>query len=131
MDDATILAALKRHWDYAATDQDITHEIYHDDAVLEFPQSQERYEGKENFLAWRRQYPAKLEFKVRRIRGRGNFWVAETSLRYDDGPWNFGCSLLEFKGNKVIKETIYVMQGWEAPEWRAKWRAQWKDEASS
>lgn len=38
-------------WEYAATDQAITHEIYHDNAVLEFPQSQERFEGKANFMA--------------------------------------------------------------------------------
>lgn len=50
MDKATILAALRRLWEYEATDQDISHEIYHDDAVLEFPQSQERFEGKANFI---------------------------------------------------------------------------------
>lgn len=50
IDEATIRAALRRHWEYATTDQTITHEIYHDDAVLEFPQSQERFEGKANFL---------------------------------------------------------------------------------
>ena len=49
MDDATVRAMLVRHWEYAATDQDITHEIYHDDAVLEFPQSGERFVGVENF----------------------------------------------------------------------------------
>ncbi|WP_143111449.1 hypothetical protein [Arthrobacter sp. ov118] len=37
-------------------DEDIAHEIYHDDAVLEFPQSGERFEGVENFREWRRQY---------------------------------------------------------------------------
>jgi hypothetical protein len=39
MDDAERRAQLKRHWDYGGSDQDIAHEIYHDDAVLEFPQS--------------------------------------------------------------------------------------------
>jgi hypothetical protein len=43
-DDARVLL-LERHWEFAATDQDITHEIYHQDAVLEFPQSGERFEG--------------------------------------------------------------------------------------
>ena len=37
MDDQAIRAALVRHWS-AITDQDVVHEIYHDDAVLEFPQ---------------------------------------------------------------------------------------------
>jgi len=58
MDEATLLAALRRHWEYEGTDYEMSHEIYHDDAVLEFPQSQERFEGKANFLAWRKNYPA-------------------------------------------------------------------------
>jgi hypothetical protein len=129
MDEAMLLAALRRHWEYEATDRDISHEIYHDDAVLEFPQSQERFEGKANFIAWRKQYPADLEFKVRRIRGRGDLWIAETSIRYDGGSWNLGCSILELSGDKIARETIYISQGWEAPEWRAPWRAEWKDES--
>ena len=128
MDEARVMAVLRRHWDNAAMDQEITHEIYHDDAVLEFPQSRERFVGKENFKAWRKIYPAALEFKIRRIRGRGDLWVAEISIRYDGGPWQFGCSILQFRGEKVARETIYVAQGWEAPEWRAGWRAVWPDD---
>jgi len=105
------------------TDQDIAHEIYHDDAVLEFPQSGERFEGVENFREWRRQYPAKLAFEIRRIRGREDFWVAENSISYDEGPWNFTVSILEFRGEKVARESIYITQAWEPPEWRAPWRA--------
>ena len=130
MDEATLVAALRRHWEYSGQDEDIAHEIYHDDAVLEFPQSQERYEGKVNFITWRKQYPAKTEFNIRRIRGQGNFWVAENSIRYDGGPWNYTCSLLEFRGDKVARETIYITQGWDAPEWRASWRAAWVPESA-
>ncbi len=65
------LALLRRHWQYADTDQDITHEIYHDDAVLEFPQSGERFEGVGNFREWRWIYPAALSFEMRRVRGEG------------------------------------------------------------
>lgn len=101
MDEPTLLAALQRYWEYAATGQDIAHEMYHDDAVLEFPQSQERFEGKANFIAWRKIYPAAVESKIRRIRGQGNFWVVEISIWYDGGPWNYGCSILEFRGDKV------------------------------
>jgi hypothetical protein len=51
VDEATVRAALQRYWQYAPSDQDIAHAIYHDDAVLEFPQSQERFEGKANLIA--------------------------------------------------------------------------------
>jgi hypothetical protein len=123
MDEAAARAALERHWEYAGSDQDIAHEIYHEDAVLEFPQSGERFEGVENFREWRRQYPAALGFQIRDIRGREDLWVAENSIRYDDGPWNFTVNILEFRGEKVARETIYIMEGWDAQEWRAPWRA--------
>jgi hypothetical protein len=129
VDDANILAALRSHWEYEATDIDKSHELYHDDAVLEFPQSRERFEGKARFLAWRRIYPASVEFKVRRIRGQGSLWIAENSIRYDGGPWQYACSVLEFRGDKVARETIYITQAWEAPDWRAPWRSEWKDES--
>ena len=128
MDETGRIAVLRRHWENAATDQEITHEIYHDDAILEFPQSRERFVGKDNFKAWRKIYPAAVEFRIRRIRGRGDLWVAEISIRYDGGPWQFGCSILQFRGDKVARETIYIAQGWEAPEWRAPWRAAWPDD---
>jgi hypothetical protein len=49
MDDRTITAALKRHWDASdANDFEAGHEIYRDDAVLEYPQSGERIRGRHN-----------------------------------------------------------------------------------
>jgi hypothetical protein len=129
MNDALILARLKGHWEDEPRDVETSHEIYHDDAVLEFPQSQERFEGKANFLSWRKRYPARVEIKVRRIRGQGDLWVAENSIRYNGGPWQYGCSILEFRGDKVARETIYLGEGWEAPEWRAPWRTEWRVES--
>lgn len=129
MDETTILAALRRHWEHAGTDQEIAHEIYHEDAVLEFPQSRERFVGRANFKAWRSIYPASVEFRIRRLRGQGDLWVAENSISYDGGPWNYTCSILEFRGDKVARETIYITQGWDPPEWRARWRAVWEDES--
>ena len=67
MDEAAIREALVRHWQYEGDDFGRSHEIYHDDAVLEFPQSGERFVGKENFLTWRKRYPAKVDFRIRRL----------------------------------------------------------------
>lgn len=86
VDEAEVRAKLERHWEYGGSDQDIAHEIYHDDAVLEFPQSGERFVGVENFREWRRIYPASLAFEIRNIRGRDDLWVAENSISYDGGP---------------------------------------------
>ncbi len=123
VEDEERLALLRRHWEFAATDQDITHEIYHDDAVLEFPQSGERFEGVENFREWRRIYPTELAFETRRVRGAGDLWIVENSIRYDDGEWQPTVNILEFRGDKVAHETIYIAETWVAPEWRARWRS--------
>lgn len=90
LEDAGLLQALRRHWEYASTDQDITHEIYNDDAVLEFPQAGERFEGVENFREWRRQYPAKLQFRTRRITHRGDLTRHLSPSKVRDVPAHFG-----------------------------------------
>jgi SnoaL-like domain len=123
MDDAEKRVQIERSLAQVGGDQDIAHEMYHDDAVLEFPQSGERFDGLENFREWRSQYPAHVEFEVRNLRGDGDVWVAESAIRYGGGPWQPGVSILEFRGDKVARETIYVTEPWEAPEWRARWRS--------
>ena len=115
--------AVRRYFEVAGVDVDRAHEIYHDDAVLEFPQSGERFEGVANFREWRRQYPAKVGFRVRRITAREDLVVVEVDANYDDGPWMYGVQLLEFRGDKVARERIYGCEAWEAPDWRAPWRS--------
>jgi ketosteroid isomerase-like protein len=124
MDQEGARAALQQYLDYsAAGDTDRAHEVYSDDAVLEFPQSGERFEGVANFREWRRGYPAKVDLEIRRVRGGGDVWTAEVAVRYDAGSWNYGVSILEFTDGKIAGETIYYAEPFEAPEWRAKWRA--------
>ena len=121
MDEATVRAALMRHWAYEGVDFDISHEIYHDDAVLEFPQSGERFVGRSNVQTWRQRYPAKVKFRIRRISGRANLWVTEYLISYDDGPWMFVVNILTFRGDRVAHEAIYIMEGFDAAEWRTPW----------
>jgi ketosteroid isomerase-like protein len=122
-DQSVVLDQVRRYFEHAGTDVDRAHELYHDDAVLEFPQSGERFEGVANFREWRRQYPAEVRFRVRRITAREDLAVVEVSVSYNGGPWLFGVQLLEFRGDKVARERIYGGEAWEAPEWRAPWRS--------
>jgi SnoaL-like domain len=123
MDAATVRGMLEQHFEYSRSDPDKAHAMYHEDAVLEFPQSGERFEGVENFREWRSNYPANTRFEFREVRGRDDVWVAELSVKYDDGPGSFGVSVLELRGDKIARESIYVTEGFEPPEWRAQWRA--------
>jgi ketosteroid isomerase-like protein len=107
----------------AAGDEDGAHDVYAADAVLEFPQSGERFEGVPNFREWRRQYPAEVDLEIRRMRGGDDVFTAEVAVRYDEKSWNYGVSILEFRAGKISRETIYYAEAFEPPPWRAQWRA--------
>jgi ketosteroid isomerase-like protein len=126
-DEARVLETVERYFEYVGADVERAAEIYHEDAVLEFPQSGERFEGVATFTEWRRQYPAdldKVRYKLRRVTVRTDLAVVELTASYDGESWLQGLQLLEFRGDKVARERIYVMEAWEAPEWRAPWRSE-------
>ncbi len=123
MNEAERRAQIERFWEYTGRDPEVSHEIYDEDAVLEFPQSGERFEGLANFKEWRSEYPAKVALEISRMRGRGDLWVVEGTISYDDGPRRPTVQILEFRDDRVIRETIYLAEPWEAPESRARWRA--------
>jgi hypothetical protein len=119
MEDREIRALLERHWG-DIEDQTVVHEIYHDDVVLEFPQSGERIVGVGNLRAMREAYPARVTFAIQRMRGRGDFWVTEGIFTYDGRPMRT-VTIMEFRDGKVGRETTYFREPWEPPAWRAKW----------
>jgi SnoaL-like protein len=121
MDAATVRGMLEQH--FGSDDPDVSHAMYHDDAVLEFPQSGERFVGVANLREWRSNYPASTKVEFREIRGRDDLWVAEISISYDEGPWSLGVSILELRDDRIARESIYVTESWEPPEWRAQWRS--------
>ena len=49
--------------------------------------------------------------------------MVENLISYNGAPWMYTVNLLEFRSDKVAHERIYIMDGWEAAEWRAPWRA--------
>jgi SnoaL-like protein len=124
MDAATVEAMLQQHFDHARDEPDKGHAMYTEDAVLEFPQSGERFVGVENLREWRSSYPANTSFEFQRVRGRDDFWVAELTVAYDGGAPSFGVSILELRGERIARESIYVTEGFDPPEWRAQWRAE-------
>ena len=121
MDEARIREALVDHWRFEGREYDRSHDIYHEDATLEFPQSGERFIGRDAFLTWRKRYPAQLDFRIRRVTGGGSLWVCENLISYDGGPWKFTVSILQFRGDRVATEYLYVMDGFPPAPWRAPW----------
>src|SRR5579872_4871658 len=119
MDDREIQAALDRHWAASdAGDFEAEHEIYREDAVLDYPQSGERIRGRRNIQQSRYVQPNKKRFAVRRITGSGDLWVSEFTLSYDDVP-SYTVSIMEFRDGKVARETQYFTSPFEPSPTRA------------
>ena len=107
MDDRTVREALRRHWEASdANDFMVEHEIYREDAVLDYPQSGERIRGRHNIQESRFVQPNNKRFTVRRIIGSGDLWVTEFVLTYDDVP-SYVVSIMEFRDGLVAHETQY------------------------
>lgn len=119
MDDRTVRLALERHWSASdASDFEIEHEIYHDDAVLEYPQSGERIRGRTNIQQSRLLQPNKKRFTVRRVLGSGALWVTEFVLAYDGIP-SYAVSIMEFRDGRVAHETQYFADRFDPAPSRA------------
>jgi len=117
--DQAIRAALDQHWAASdASDFETEHLIYHEDAVLDYPESGERTRGRKNIQAQRSSQPNKKRFTIRRIIGSGDFWVTEYVLTYDGKP-SYTVSIMEFQGDKVARETQYFADPFPAPASRA------------
>jgi hypothetical protein len=112
-------AMLERHWSVSgADDPDTVSAIYDSEVIVDYPQSSERVRGAANLTALRQIYPAKLTFDVRRISGRDDLWVTEYVIEYDGKPTHT-VSIMEFRADKVVHETLYFGDPFDPPAWRA------------
>ena len=121
MDEHAVREALNRHWVASdANDFDAEHDIYREDALLEYPQSGERIRGRDHIQASRAAQPNRKRFRVRRIVGTGDLWVTEFVLAYDGRP-SYTVSIMEFLDGKVARETQYFADPFEPGASRANW----------
>ena len=121
MESDKLREALARHWAASdVNDFDAEHEIYREDAVLEYPQSGERIRGRRNIQASRTAQPNQKRFTVRRIVGAAQLWVTEFILTYDGQP-SYTVSIMEFEDGKVARETQYFGDPFEPGPSRAQW----------
>jgi ketosteroid isomerase-like protein len=100
-------------------DMEAVVQAYHDDVVIEYPQSGEKIEGRKNALAVYTNFPEGTpSFTLREVRTSGDLAIAEHDGEYPDGSTWFATSIYEIRDGKVVRETDYFSQGFEAPEWR-------------
>ena len=103
------------------------YEMAADDMVNEFPQSGERFRGRDNIAAMNRAYPGGSgtapKGTLRRILKPGEAWVVEGTIDYGDGIPVSSISIIETGSDgKVVHQTDYFANPFEAPEWRRPFR---------
>jgi len=116
---ASTRARIEEHWKASERgDTDTEHAIYADDAILDYPQSGERFRGRPRIQAQRGGHPAERHFTILRIRGGGDLWVSECVITYDGAP-TYSVSVMEFTSDLVTHETQYFADPFPAPSSRA------------
>jgi hypothetical protein len=118
-DDTRTRAAIEEHWLASERgDTETEHAIYATDAILDYPQSGERFRGRETIAAQRGGHPASRHFTILRIDGGGDRWVSQCVITYDGVP-TYSVSIMDFAGRLVAHETQYFADPFGAPAWRA------------
>ena len=113
--EANTRAQLQRHWEASERgDLDDEHVIYAADAILDYPQSGERFRGRSTIQAQRGGHPAERHFTIRRIVGGDDLWVSECVITYDGVP-TYSVSVMELTGDLVTHETQYFADPFAAP----------------
>ncbi|MFJ7996497.1 nuclear transport factor 2 family protein [Streptomyces sp. NPDC096310] len=117
--DTRTRTAIEEHWRASERgDIEAEHALYAVDAILDYPQSGERFRGRAAISAQRGGHPADRHFAVRRIVGGGDLWVSECVITYDGVP-SRAVSVMEFAHGHVVHETQYFADPFGAPAWRA------------
>ena len=117
--DAQVKGKIMEHWRASEQrDSAAEHAIYATDAILDYPQSKERFRGRATIEAQRGGHPAERHFTVLRISGHGDLWVSECVISYDGVP-SYSVSIVEFSGGLVTHETQYFADPFDPPRWRA------------
>jgi hypothetical protein len=117
--DADARARIQEHWEASERgDIEREHAIYAEDAILDYPQSGERFRGRSRIQAQRGGHPADRHFTVRRILGAGDLWLSECVITYDGTP-TYSVSVMELSDGLVAHETQYFADPFAASEDRA------------
>ncbi|WP_042365393.1 nuclear transport factor 2 family protein [Streptacidiphilus neutrinimicus] len=118
-DDSRTRAAIEEHWRASERgDIEAEHALYATDAILDYPQSGERFRGRSTISTQRGGHPADRHFTVLRISGQGSLWVSECLITYDGVP-SYSVSVMQFADEHVVHETQYFADPFGAPPWRA------------
>jgi len=89
-----------------------------EDVVEIYPQSGERFEGRDRQRAFHEAFPSPPTFTIRRVQRSGDLAVAEVDENYPDGSVWRDVWIFELRDGLVASMTGYFGEPFAAPEWR-------------
>jgi ketosteroid isomerase-like protein len=95
-------------------------ELLHDDYVCDWPQSNERIRGRENFVALNSNYPGRWSAEIKRVIFERDQVASEVTLTWEDQTVTV-VSFFEIRDGKIYREVDYWPEAYAAPDWRAQW----------
>ena len=116
-------------------------DVFHDDAVLEYPQSREVFRGLSNIRAQFENYPnmdpgtSDLQevigdeayaltpsYTLIRVEGTGERGTGVIRIRYPDGSDWWGINLYELRDGRITRSRTFFAADFDAPDWREPYR---------
>lgn len=97
-------------------------DMLHDDFVLVWPQTHERFRGRETFAAVNTHYPAagRWRFTINRLVAGEQEGVSDVTVT-DGTRVDRAISFFELRNGHIWRLTEYWPEEGEAPEWRSQW----------
>jgi hypothetical protein len=102
-------------------DLELFYAQFHEDSLMEYPQSGERIVGADNRRSVYGAFPGLPRVTPKEIRVSGNLVVVDARLDYGDAAEWQAVFIFELRDGKIARETAYWPQPFEAAEWRAQW----------
>ncbi len=102
--------------------------MLHDDFLLDWPQSGERVRGREHFVAINEHYPAAGRWHITITRLLADEGGVVTEAMVMDGVRSGrAITFSTVRDGKIVHQTEYWPDQFEAPSWRTQWVEQQED----
>lgn len=118
-----VRSAIERFWATMGTnDFQAASNLLHDEFLLEWPQTDERIRGRENFAAVNTHYPAAgpWRFTINRLVADGRSGVSDVTVT-DGARVDRAITFFELRDGRIWRVTEYWPENGDAPEWRLRW----------
>jgi ketosteroid isomerase-like protein len=111
-------------WDrFEARDWEGAGELLHDDVVVDWPHTGERFVGRDRVIGMNAAYPEGWAIHVRRIVAEGDRVASEVYVTHPDGN-AYAASFFELRDGRIARGVEYWVDEryQDPPDWRAPYR---------